>query len=175
MQLRVGTEKEERDQLKMLNSKFKIEGCWRGGLRDGQQTRKSETRHLVSYEFRENRSLCNGRRKHMISRRLGSHLINARSGEKRTNMNAKQDRPTEGTAFPSGGSFGRPLCCSSVTAPCGDAPFSRLAAGQNLSPRHLLPFMRCLPRPISTFFTPFLSCKRVGFSPVRKNSGDKRI
>jgi hypothetical protein len=63
------TEKEERDQLKMLNSKFKIEGCWRGGLRDGQQTRKSETRHLVSYELTGKRSLCNGRRKHMISRR----------------------------------------------------------------------------------------------------------
>jgi len=51
-----GRKEEERDQLKMLNSKFKIEGYWRGdpsGLAPGctQPVR-----------------IC--RRKHMISRRL---------------------------------------------------------------------------------------------------------
>src|SRR5580692_7050981 len=60
-------------------------------------------------------------------------------------MKTKHGSLVEGKILPSGGSFARPLRCSSVTAPCGDAPSSRLADGQNLSPRHLLPFMRWLP------------------------------
>jgi AAA domain len=46
-----------------------------------------------------------------------------------------------------GGSLGRPPRYSSVTARCGDAPSSCLAGVPNLSPRHLLPFMRWLPEP----------------------------
>ena len=72
---------------------------------------------------------------------IRSHLINTRSGVVDRNSHESQKLGISKRSR-NGGSFGRPRRCSSVKAAARIRPASRLASGQNLSPRHLLLFMR---------------------------------